>query len=100
MPGGAQRNGQPMTASGQWTIEVDVLDDGGLVVCFDPQLPASTGTVVTGPIRARFAAAVAVALARRILVAHHKGQLPGALRAQLALAESDGADPGKPAVQP
>ena len=61
----------------QWKVECDVLDDGGLIVCFDPQLPDSTGTLVTAPVRVRYTSEEAVLLARRILAASDKrGRLP------------------------
>jgi hypothetical protein len=53
-----------------WKVTFDVLYDGGVVICFDPQLPANRGTLVTAPLRCRYSADDAVTLAQRILKSH------------------------------
>ena len=63
----------------QWKFELEVLDDGGLVVRFDPQLPPSTGTMITAPLSAQYPAASAMVIAKRILAASQKNSLPRAL---------------------
>jgi hypothetical protein len=50
----------------KWTIEVDVLDTGGLVVTVDPHLEQGKAAMVTAPMRIRFEPEESLGIARRI----------------------------------